>query len=104
MSHLTVSKKPCYVPDTKYVRKILGFGGQIRPMIKGSKIFKLTEAEIYRQRVRCCAGPFPGKGSLLPNSIIVFFGRGYTDVIQFNQSGIERSFVFRTTLTPDQVV
>jgi DNA primase len=68
-------------------------------MIKGSKIFKLTERRFIIKKY--VVRDIQAKQSM-PNSIIVLV-EGYTDVIQFNQSGIENVVSSSGTALTDQI-
>jgi DNA primase len=64
---------------------------------KRQPIFKLTESEIYHKS-KVLYGIFQAKQSIakLNNCFLV---EGYTDVIQFNQAGIENVSSSGTALT-----
>ncbi|MFL9830528.1 DNA primase [Flavobacterium sp. ARAG 55.4] len=83
--------------------RILGFGGRI--LIndkKAAKYLNSPESEIYHKS-KVLYGIFQAKQSIakLNNCFLV---EGYTDVIQFNQAGIENVVASSgTALTPDQI-
>jgi DNA primase len=83
--------------------RILGFGGRILTNDKKSaKYLNSPESEIYHKS-KVLYGIFQAKQSIakLNNCFLV---EGYTDVIQFNQSGIENVVASSgTALTPDQI-
>jgi len=83
--------------------RILGFGGRILTNDKkAAKYLNSPESEIYHKS-KVLYGIFQAKQSIakLNNCFLV---EGYTDVIQFNQSGIENVVSSSgTALTPDQI-
>jgi DNA primase len=83
--------------------RILGFGGRILTNDKKSaKYLNSPESEIYHKS-KVLYGIFQAKQSIakLNNCFLV---EGYTDVIQFNQAGIENVVASSgTALTPDQI-
>jgi len=83
--------------------RVLGFGGRILTNDKKSaKYLNSPESEIYHKS-KVLYGIFQAKQSIakLNNCYLV---EGYTDVIQFNQSGIENVVASSgTALTPDQI-
>lgn len=83
--------------------RILGFGGRILMNDKkAAKYLNSPESEIYHKS-RVLYGIFQAKQSIakLNNCYLV---EGYTDVIQFNQAGIENVVASSgTALTPDQI-
>jgi DNA primase len=83
--------------------RILGFGGRILTNDKKSaKYLNSPESEIYHKS-KVLYGIFQAKQSIakLNNCYLV---EGYTDVIQFNQAGIENVVASSgTALTPDQI-
>lgn len=83
--------------------RTLGFGGRILTNDKKSaKYLNSPESEIYHKS-KVLYGIFQAKQSIakLNNCYLV---EGYTDVIQFNQSGIENVVASSgTALTPDQI-
>ncbi len=83
--------------------RVLGFGGRILTNDKKSaKYLNSPESDIYHKS-KVLYGIFQAKQSIakLNNCYLV---EGYTDVIQFNQSGIENVVASSgTALTPDQI-
>ena len=83
--------------------RVLGFGGRILTSDKkAAKYLNSPESEIYHKG-KVLYGIFQAKQSIakLDNCFLV---EGYTDVIQFNQSGIENVVSSSgTALTPDQI-
>jgi DNA primase len=83
--------------------RVLGFGGRILTNDKKSaKYLNSPESEIYHKS-KILYGIYQAKQSIakLNNCFLV---EGYTDVIQFNQSGIENVVSSSgTALSPDQV-
>jgi DNA primase len=83
--------------------RTLGFGGRILTNDKkAAKYLNSPESEIYHKS-KVLYGIFQAKQSIakLNNCFLV---EGYTDVIQFNQSGIENVVASSgTALTPDQI-
>ena len=83
--------------------RVLGFGGRILTNDKkAAKYLNSPESEIYHKS-KVLYGIFQAKQSIakLNNCFLV---EGYTDVIQFNQSGIENVVASSgTALTPDQI-
>ncbi|HMI06773.1 MAG TPA: DNA primase [Flavobacterium sp.] len=83
--------------------RILGFGGRILTNDKkAAKYLNSPESDIYHKS-KVLYGIFQAKQSIakLNNCYLV---EGYTDVIQFNQSGIENVVASSgTALTPDQI-
>lgn len=83
--------------------RILGFGGRILTNDKkAAKYLNSPESDIYHKS-KVLYGIFQAKQSIakLNNCFLV---EGYTDVIQFNQSGIENVVASSgTALTPDQI-
>jgi DNA primase len=83
--------------------RILGFGGRILTNDKkAAKYLNSPESEIYHKS-KVLYGIFQAKQSIakLNNCFLV---EGYTDVIQFNQVGIENVVSSSgTALTPDQI-
>jgi DNA primase len=83
--------------------RILGFGGRILTNDKkAAKYLNSPESEIY-YKSKVLYGIFQAKQAIakLDNCFLV---EGYTDVIQFNQSGIENVVASSgTALTPDQI-
>ena len=83
--------------------RILGFGGRILTNnIKAAKYLNSPESDIYHKS-KVLYGIYQAKQSIakLNNCYLV---EGYTDVIQFNQSGIENVVASSgTALTPDQI-
>lgn len=83
--------------------RILGFGGRILTNDKkAAKYLNSPESDIYHKS-KVLYGIFQAKQSIakLDNCYLV---EGYTDVIQFNQSGIENVVASSgTALTPDQI-
>jgi DNA primase len=83
--------------------RILGFGGRILTNDKkAAKYLNSPESDIYHKS-KVLYGIFQAKQSIakLDNCYLV---EGYTDVIQFNQTGIENVVASSgTALTPDQI-
>ena len=83
--------------------RTLGFGGRILTNDKkAAKYLNSPESDIYHKS-KVLYGIFQAKQSIakLNNCFLV---EGYTDVIQFNQSGIENVVASSgTALTPDQI-
>jgi len=83
--------------------RVLGFGGRILTNDKKSaKYLNSPESDIYHKS-KVLYGIFHAKQSIakLNNCFLV---EGYTDVIQFNQAGIENVVASSgTALTPDQI-
>ena len=83
--------------------RVLGFGGRILTSDKkAAKYLNSPESEIYHKG-KVLYGIFQAKQSIakVDNCFLV---EGYTDVIQFNQSGIENVVSSSgTALTPDQI-
>lgn len=83
--------------------RVLGFGGRILTNDKkAAKYLNSPESDIYHKS-KVLYGIYQAKQSIakLNNCYLV---EGYTDVIQFNQSGIENVVASSgTALTPDQI-
>ncbi|MFV5684048.1 DNA primase [Flavobacterium sp. GB2R13] len=83
--------------------RVLGFGGRILTNDKkAAKYLNSPESDIYHKS-KVLYGIFQAKQAIakLNNCYLV---EGYTDVIQFNQSGIENVVASSgTALTPDQI-
>ncbi|AOW09271.1 DNA primase [Flavobacterium gilvum] len=83
--------------------RVLGFGGRILTNDKkAAKYLNSPESEIYHKS-KVLYGIYQAKQSIakLNNCFLV---EGYTDVIQFNQAGIENVVASSgTALTPDQI-
>src|SRR5690606_25380634 len=83
--------------------RILGFGGRILGNDKkAAKYLNSPESDIYHKS-KVLYGIFQAKQAIakLDNCFLV---EGYTDVIQFNQAGIENVVASSgTALTPDQI-
>ncbi|WP_432222293.1 DNA primase [Flavobacterium sp. TMP13] len=83
--------------------RVLGFGGRILTNDKkAAKYLNSPESDIYHKS-KVLYGIFQAKQSIakLNNCFLV---EGYTDVIQFNQAGIENVVASSgTALTPDQI-
>lgn len=83
--------------------RVLGFGGRILTNDKkAAKYLNSPESEIYHKS-KVLYGIYHAKQAIakLDNCYLV---EGYTDVIQFNQSGIENVVASSgTALTPDQI-
>ncbi len=83
--------------------RVLGFGGRILGNDKkAAKYLNSPESDIYHKS-KVLYGIFQAKQSIakLDNCYLV---EGYTDVIQFNQSGIDNVVASSgTALTPDQI-
>lgn len=83
--------------------RILGFGGRILTNDKkAAKYLNSPESEIYHKS-KVLYGIFQAKQAIAKQDNC-FLVEGYTDVIQFNQSGIENVVASSgTALTPDQI-
>ena len=83
--------------------RILGFGGRILGNDKkAAKYLNSPESEIYHKS-KVLYGIFQAKQSIAKQNNC-YLVEGYTDVIQFNQSGIENVVASSgTALTPDQI-
>jgi DNA primase len=83
--------------------RVLGFGGRILSNDKKSaKYLNSPESDIYHKS-KVLYGIFQAKQSIAKQNNC-FLVEGYTDVIQFNQSGIENVVASSgTALTPDQI-
>ncbi len=83
--------------------RILGFGGRILTNDKkAAKYLNSPESDIYHKS-KVLYGIFQAKQSIAKQNNC-FLVEGYTDVIQFNQSGIENVVSSSgTALTPDQI-
>jgi DNA primase len=83
--------------------RILGFGGRILSNDKkAAKYLNSPESDIYHKS-KVLYGIFQAKQSIAKQNNC-FLVEGYTDVIQFNQSGIENVVASSgTALTPDQI-
>jgi DNA primase len=83
--------------------RILGFGGRILTNDKkAAKYLNSPESEIYHKS-KVLYGIFQAKQAIAKQNNC-FLVEGYTDVIQFNQSGIENVVSSSgTALTPDQI-
>ncbi|WP_127844375.1 DNA primase [Psychroflexus aestuariivivens] len=83
--------------------RTLGFGGRILTNDKKqAKYLNSPESEIYHKS-KVLYGLFQAKKSIAKEDNC-FLVEGYTDVIQFNQSGIENVVASSgTALTPDQI-
>ena len=83
--------------------RVLGFGGRILTNDKkAAKYLNSPESDIYHKS-KVLYGIFQAKQSIakLNNCFLV---EGYTDVIQFNQAGVENVVASSgTALTPDQI-
>ena len=83
--------------------RVLGFGGRILTNDKkAAKYLNSPESDIYHKS-KVLYGIYQAKQSIakLNNCFLV---EGYTDVIQFNQSGVENVVASSgTALTPDQI-
>jgi len=90
-------------PIQSFSGRVLGFGGRILTSDKkAAKYLNSPESEIYHKS-KILYGIYQAKQSIskLQNCYLV---EGYTDVIQFNQSGIENVVASSgTALTPDQI-
>lgn len=83
--------------------RILGFGGRILGSDKkAAKYLNSPESDIYHKS-KVLYGIFQAKQAIAKQDNC-FLVEGYTDVIQFNQSGIENVVASSgTALTPDQI-
>ena len=83
--------------------RVLGFGGRILTNDKkAAKYLNSPESEIYHKS-KVLYGIFQAKQSIAKQDNC-YLVEGYTDVIQFNQSGIENVVASSgTALTPDQI-
>jgi DNA primase len=83
--------------------RVLGFGGRILSNDKkAAKYLNSPESDIYHKS-KVLYGIFQAKQSIAKQNNC-FLVEGYTDVIQFNQSGIENVVASSgTALTPDQI-
>lgn len=83
--------------------RILGFGGRILTNDKkAAKYLNSPESEIYHKS-KVLYGIFQAKQAIAKQNNC-FLVEGYTDVIQFNQAGIENVVSSSgTALTPDQI-
>ncbi|MCI4441871.1 MAG: DNA primase [Lentimicrobium sp.] len=83
--------------------RILGFGGRILGNDKkAAKYLNSPESEIYHKS-KVLYGIFQAKQSIAKQNNC-YLVEGYTDVIQFNQAGIENVVASSgTALTPDQI-
>lgn len=83
--------------------RILGFGGRILTNDKkAAKYLNSPESDIYHKS-KVLYGIFQAKQAIAKQNNC-FLVEGYTDVIQFNQSGIENVVASSgTALTPDQI-
>ncbi|MBC5835322.1 DNA primase [Flavobacterium sp. F372] len=83
--------------------RVLGFGGRILTNDKkAAKYLNSPESEIYHKS-KVLYGIFQAKQSIAKHDNC-YLVEGYTDVIQFNQSGIENVVASSgTALTPDQI-
>jgi DNA primase len=83
--------------------RILGFGGRILTNDKkAAKYLNSPESEIY-YKSKVLYGIFQAKQAIAKQDNC-YLVEGYTDVIQFNQSGIENVVASSgTALTPDQI-
>ncbi len=83
--------------------RILGFGGRILSNDKkAAKYLNSPESDIYHKS-KVLYGIFQAKQAIAKQNNC-FLVEGYTDVIQFNQSGIENVVASSgTALTPDQI-
>jgi DNA primase len=83
--------------------RILGFGGRILTNDKkAAKYLNSPESEIYHKS-KVLYGIFQAKQSIAKQNNC-YLVEGYTDVIQFNQAGIENVVASSgTALTPDQI-
>jgi len=83
--------------------RVLGFGGTILTNDKkAAKYLNSPESEIYHKS-KVLYGIFQAKQSIAKQDNC-YLVEGYTDVIQFNQSGIENVVASSgTALTPDQI-
>ena len=83
--------------------RVLGFGGRILGNDKkAAKYLNSPESDIYHKS-KVLYGIFQAKQAIAKNNLC-YLVEGYTDVIQFNQSGIENVVASSgTALTPDQI-
>lgn len=83
--------------------RVLGFGGRILANDKkAAKYLNSPESDIYHKS-KVLYGIFQAKQAIAKQNNC-FLVEGYTDVIQFNQSGIENVVASSgTALTPDQI-
>lgn len=83
--------------------RVLGFGGRILTNDKKvAKYLNSPESDIYHKS-KVLYGIFQAKQSIAKNDNC-YLVEGYTDVIQFNQAGIENVVASSgTALTPDQI-
>jgi DNA primase len=83
--------------------RILGFGGRILTNDKkAAKYLNSPESEIYHKS-KVLYGVFQAKQAIAKQNNC-YLVEGYTDVIQFNQAGIENVVASSgTALTPDQI-
>ena len=83
--------------------RVLGFGGRILTNDKkAAKYLNSPESDIYHKS-KVLYGIFQGKQSIAKQDNC-YLVEGYTDVIQFHQSGIENVVASSgTALTPDQI-
>lgn len=83
--------------------RVLGFGGRILTSDKkAAKYLNSPESEIYHKS-KVLYGIFQAKQAIAKQDNC-YLVEGYTDVIQFNQSGIENVVASSgTALTPDQI-
>lgn len=83
--------------------RVLGFGGRILTQDKKTaKYLNSPESEIYHKG-KVLYGIFHGKQAIAKQNNC-YLVEGYTDVIQFNQAGIENVVSSSgTALTPDQI-
>ena len=83
--------------------RVLGFGGRILTNDKkAAKYLNSPESDIYHKS-KVLYGIYHAKQSIAKNNNC-FLVEGYTDVIQFNQAGIENVVSSSgTALTPDQI-
>ena len=83
--------------------RVLGFGGRILTNDKkAAKYLNSPESEIYHKS-KVLYGIFQAKQAIAKQDKC-YLVEGYTDVIQFNQSGIENVVASSgTALTPDQI-
>ena len=83
--------------------RVLGFGGRILTNYKkAAKYLNSPESDIYHKS-KVLYGIFQAKQAIAKQNNC-FLVEGYTDVIQFNQAGIENVVASSgTALTPDQI-
>ncbi len=83
--------------------RVLGFGGRILTNDKkAAKYLNSPESEIYHKS-KILYGLYQAKQAIAKNDNC-YLVEGYTDVIQFNQSGVENVVASSgTALTPDQI-